>query len=71
MYTGGEHCPVVLWWPHEDYNTSYLLLDEFDSAASSGAANCVARTLGLSRSNFVSGESKCPTRFNWRGINCS
>lgn len=62
----GEECPIILWWPIEEWTKSYLLIDNFDKAGTN--SNCIARTLNLSRRNFVSKESKCLTNFNWRGM---
>ena len=64
--TEGEECPIVLWWPMREYNKSYLLISDFDVRDTSGY--CVARSLNLSRKNFVSEESNCLTNFDWRGI---
>ena len=61
----GEECPISLWWPLVDYEESYLLIDDFDTAGSSG--NCIARTLNLSRRNFVNEKSNCLSTFSWRG----
>ena len=56
----------MMWWPMMDYNSSFLLISDFDNSGSS--SYCVAKSLNLSRSNFVSEGSGCLERFNWRGI---
>ena len=62
--TGGEECPMYLWWPvmSAEYEESFLSIAGFDHASS-----CIAGSLNLSRTNFVDSESNCPTDFLWKG----
>jgi hypothetical protein len=69
FFKDGEECPITLWWPvlSEEFNRSYLLIDDFDNADSRTGTSCVAKHLNLSRRNFVNKHTNCSTHFYWRG----